>query len=334
MRILLCSHFFSPSVGGTETVARLLAEEFSAMGHEVTVITQTLGPPTDESYVIIRQPSIGGLLAAAWNCDVILQNNISLQTLLPLFITGKRIVLAHHTWLTRVDGHIGLRDRLKLTALKFCRNIAISQALALTIPASVTIIPNPFDADEFVSTADVMRDKDIVFVGRLVSDKGCDVALRALSLLREQGFFPTFTVVGDGSERIALTALAARLGLADQVSFLGTIEEGRGRILAEHKVLVIPSRWNEPFGLVALEGIASGCTVVASDGGGLPEAVGACGICVPRGNVASLAQAFRVLLSDGEKCAAYTNGAPEHLRHHTPRVVARQYEAVLAAGTH
>ena len=95
MRILLCSHAFSPSIGGIETVSGLLAEEFSKAGAAVTVVTNTLGADSPANYAIFRRPGLTTLRSLGRGADVILQNNISLQTLLPLFSVRKPVVVAH-----------------------------------------------------------------------------------------------------------------------------------------------------------------------------------------------------------------------------------------------
>src|SRR5262249_22185792 len=134
----------------------------------------------------------------------------------------------------------------------------------------------------------------------------------------------------DGPERAALEQQAERLGLTSQVEFAGT---RRGTELAAllngHKIMAVPSRWEEPFGLVALEGIACGCVAVASTGGGLPDAVGPCGILFERGNAESLAQALRSLLSNPEQIKTLRSGAEAHLKQHSARSVARNYLKVI-----
>ncbi len=60
-----------------------------------------------------------------------------------------------------------------------------------------------------------------------------------------------------------------------------------------HRCLVVPSRWAEPFGIVALEGVASGCIVIGSNAGGLPEAIGPGGVTFPNGDTNSLAERMK-----------------------------------------
>ena len=70
------------------------------------------------------------------------------------------------------------------------------------------------------------------------------------------------------------------------------------RFIARHRIMVVPSRWVETFGIVALEGIACGCVVVGTDRGGLPEAIGTCGITVPAANGKALAEGMKSLLEN------------------------------------
>lgn len=246
MRILLCSYVFPPSIGGIETVSRILAEQFCRLGSTVTVVTHTPGEEIGGAYKVVRRPSLRELRELARDSDVIFQSNISLKTLLPLYFMRKPIVIAHHGRMTRVDGTRGWQDHLKRALLFRCTHIAVSQMVAADLPAKSIVIADPFEADEFTDSGDATHDRDIVFLGRLVSDKGCDLALRAMALLKQEGLTPSFTVIGDGPKMPALKRLTAELGLTDRVDFLGTVREGRGKIVARHKIMVVPSIWEEP----------------------------------------------------------------------------------------
>jgi glycosyltransferase involved in cell wall biosynthesis len=92
-------------------------------------------------------------------------------------------------------------------------------------------------------------------------------------------------------------------------------------------VLVIPSLWHEPFGVVALEGLASGCALVGSAGGGLPEAMGPTGRTFPNGDAGALAAALRAALAEAP--AGRAPEAEEHLRRHAPAAVAPRFLEVL-----
>jgi glycogen(starch) synthase len=331
MRILLCSHVFAPSIGGIETVSEILAGQFQKLGAAVTVVTNTPGEKTSSPYPVVRCPSAKTLRELAGNADVVYQNNISLKTLLPLFFSRKPIVITHQVGLTRPSGKRGWQDYLKRALLARAHNVSISTAIAADLPVKSVVIPNPFDPGEFNDAGVYAQTKDIVFLGRLVSDKGCDLAVRALGILKQEGLTPSFTVIGDGPEMLPLKQLAGDLGVAEQIEFLGSMREGRGQVIAQHKIMVVPSVWNEPFGVVALEGIAAGCAVVASSGGGLPEAVGPCGLLFPNGDLAALTSALKSLLTDAALLNRLTASRTQHLQKFLPETVARRYLEIFKA---
>jgi glycosyltransferase involved in cell wall biosynthesis len=192
------------------------------------------------------------------------------------------------------------------------------------------VIPNPYDDGVFKNNTGGARDEDLIFVGRLVSDKGADGLLQALSLLKRRGIRPRLTIVGDGPERDVLERLAQELELKAQIDFVGVKAPADiAGLLTRHKILVVPSLWNEPFGIVALEGIACGCAVLGSNGGGLPEAMGPCGLTFERGNAGDLADKIEMLLGDLELRSTLQTNADWHLRKHQPAAVAARYLDVI-----
>jgi glycosyltransferase involved in cell wall biosynthesis len=98
-------------------------------------------------------------------------------------------------------------------------------------------------------------------------------------------------------------------------------------------VLVVPSVWEEPFGVVVLEALACGCVPLVTRSGGLPDAVGACGMVLPQGDRRTLApllaHGIDVLLGDPESLDYYRQQAAAHLERHTRDRVARDYLQVL-----
>jgi glycogen synthase len=315
LKILFSSYLFDPSVGGIESVSKILAEKFVAAGEDVHVITQSPGGAiVDANYRLTRRPSIAETFRLLRWCDLFFQNNISLRSLIPALVLRKPTLVAHQTWLQNVHGGIGWQNRLKQALLRYVTNVAISKAVGDRLSAHSFVIGNPYDDTVFRSMPNVARDKTIVFVGRLVSDKGAELLLEALKLLQGDGFSPDLTIVGSGPEEGSLRKLSAQLGLDRQVTFAG---QQSGNALAQtlnrHRVLAVPSRWAEPFGIVALEGIACGCVVVGSQNGGLKEAIGPCGLTFENGNVPALATQLRRLINEPETRANLLKNAPEHL---------------------
>lgn len=331
MNILFCSVPFRPSVGGIETVSALLAERFQRQGHRVVLVTRTPSAvPDNDGVEVVRRPSAQRLFLLVRWADVVFHNNISLRFAWPLLLMRRPWVVAHHTWIPAR----GAAARLKRWVMPQARHIAVSQALADTVTAACTVVPNPYADDVFVRIEGHPRERELVFVGRLVSDKGVDLLISALDLLARRGRHVRLTVVGDGPEREALQRQAQALNLADRIEFVG--HRGGADLAATlnaHRVLVVPSVWEEPFGVVVLEAMACGCVPLVTHSGGLPEAVGDCGVVLARSARESLAAALATgidaLLGDHEAIEHYRQKAAAHLERHTPDRVARDYLQVI-----
>ncbi|GAB3680680.1 glycosyltransferase [Salinisphaera aquimarina] len=129
-----------------------------------------------------------------------------------------------------------------------------------------------------------LADKDIVTLGlvaRLQSIKGVAIAIHAVALLRERGVPVRLRIAGDGPERDALTATAARLGLSEHVVFEGLVADMAG-FYRGIDLLVHPAL-REPFGQIAVEANAYGIPAIVAGVDGLVEVIehGVTGICVP-----------------------------------------------------
>lgn len=334
VKVLISSHAFAPHIGGIETVSGLLADEFVRLGHVVVVVTQTPAEGKDDfPYRVVRRPSFRELVAAIKWCDIYWQNNLSLRTLWPALLVTKPVVITHQGSYCRAPGGLDLVQRLKHAIVGRTTSVAISQAVAAAFQTRSTVIPNPYDARQFPWQApDGVRPGDLIFLGRLVSEKGVDLLLHALALLQGRNIFASLTIVGSGPEQVALEELSAKLGLGEQVTFSGPKrgEELRA-LLLQNKILVVPSRYDEPFGVVALEGIACGCVVVGSRGGGLPEAIGRCGLTFPNADATALAGALEMLLSSPNEQDRLLAQAPDHLAKFHPAVIAESYLAIFRA---
>src|SRR6185295_9983216 len=166
MRILMSSHFFYPSIGGIETVSMILAHEFTAMGHDLTVVTRTLNVQPDTlPFKIVRRPSSSTLLKLVKECDVYFQSNVSLQAAWPLLLVSRPWVVTHHTWISRANGAVSVVDRLKRISLRHAKNISVSRAIAAHLPVPSTVIENPYQDDVFQELPSVARERELVFLG-------------------------------------------------------------------------------------------------------------------------------------------------------------------------
>jgi glycosyltransferase involved in cell wall biosynthesis len=178
------------------------------------------------------------------------------------------------------------------------------------VPFPVTITPKPGSGD-----ADRRR---VVFAGRVVSQKGVAVLIRAAREVDGE-----FVICGDGRELQAMRSLARRIGVERRVCFKGWLgAEELASEFARASVVVVPSLWPEPFGLVGIEALSAGRPVIASATGGIEDWLedGISGLCVKPGDVHDLAQALNRLLADpdmqrtmGEagKLAVHTRFSPE-----------------------
>ncbi|HEY7960768.1 MAG TPA: glycosyltransferase family 4 protein [Solirubrobacteraceae bacterium] len=115
----------------------------------------------------------------------------------------------------------------------------------------------------------------VAFVGRIEWQKAPDIACRAVALLGERhGITARLVLAGTGEApaRRALRELVHELGIEDRVELRGALApRDVAELLASAHALLVPSRWQEPFGLVCLEGALARVPVVASRSGGMPE---------------------------------------------------------------
>ncbi|MDX1429251.1 MAG: glycosyltransferase family 4 protein, partial [Rhodothermales bacterium] len=144
----------------------------------------------------------------------------------------------------------------------------------------------------------------ILCVGRLVAEKGFDVAIEAFARLREQYPGIRLEIAGDGPERTNLEAQATSLSVSDGVEFLGWVDPQKvPALMNTATIVVVPSRWREALGLVAIQAAQMGRPVVASRQSGLVEAVidGETGILVPKDRPDILAESVADLLMNPER---------------------------------
>ena len=162
------------------------------------------------------------------------------------------------------------------------------------IPADIISVEPPvISPAENAEGVERKESVDLLYVGQLIRGKGVQLLLAAMARMKTPR---TLDVVGTGNKEGELKALAARLGLADRVRWRGFQENPQAWMLAA-KCVVVPSFWQEPYGLVAAEAVALGRPVVAFAIGGLPEACGGKATLVPPGDVSALAAAVEKLKS-------------------------------------
>jgi glycosyltransferase involved in cell wall biosynthesis len=185
----------------------------------------------------------------------------------------------------------------------FARIIANSEATKAALVAEgiepVQVILNGVPVQG--QKAALAREPTVVYAGRLTREKGVDVLLRAFGSLHNKVPNAKLMIAGSGQEQRALRTLVQDLGLEEAVSMPGHLN--RKELEERSKaawVQVVPSRWAEPFGLVAAEAMMQGRAVIASATGGLQEIVehGRTGFLIPPDNPEALAEMLSFLLLD------------------------------------
>jgi glycogen(starch) synthase len=212
----------------------------------------------------------------------------------------------------------------------------------------VTVIPNGIDPRDLRPVGDLEalrnefaapEERLVVLVGRLVYEKGFQLALDALPGVIERVGNVRFLVAGSGTHERELKEQAQRLGLGGHGAFLGWIgDDALHSLYRIADLCVVPSIY-EPFGLVALEAMASGCPCIVADTGGLREVVPAgerVGLRFNGGDAEHLGVMIERLLTDTELRERLVAEASEHVLRFDWGDVARRTRGVyrdLTAGT-
>jgi len=217
------------------------------------------------------------------------------------------VLTVHGSDIFRYPRHFVLRGQVKRALQLADHIICVSSALQEAVlelvsrpPDTISVIPNGVNPLDFVTAQKDGGDKDgsmevrqLLYVGNLNYTKGIDVLIRAMALLPNVRTVH-LTIVGNGRIRSELERLGGELGLQDNIRFVGGVPHAEViKWMARSDLLIVPSR-TEGFGIVAIEAMAAGLPVVASDVGGLRETVQPeTGILCEPNNAKALAEAIR-----------------------------------------
>jgi len=331
MRILYWTDWFLPSIGGVEVFSARLLPALVRRGHEITVVAghhrTGLPPVTVVDGVTVRRYWFHQMLAAndlqgiletvarigrlkqELGAEVIHLNTLGPSVLFHLQSLARwpaPVLLTLHSPLMRdVVGPETLYGRaLRSPRWLNCNSHALRNDVCRHAPelehrSSVTYYGMETPA---LDPAPRPREDPVVLAyGRLVPEKGFDLAIRAFRSILTR--FPPARLVlaGDGAARSELERLVEASGLTGAVEFVGALPpEEVPRAINAASLVIVPSRWDEPFGLVALEAALMARPVVAARAGGLVEAVedGVTGFLVDKEDPAALADAVTNLLAD------------------------------------
>jgi len=227
-----------------------------------------------------------------------------------------------------IEGLAGFDD-LDLRRLLVCSQAVKDRYVALGFPAhTLTVTPLGLPADVVLSPdalplvfAPGPDRPRLAYVGRLVADKGVDVAIEAVAHLIQGGpaSHACLDIIGGGSDDYAATLSKSveALGLQGRVRFVGPLTQPEVfSRLTGYDALLFPSRWVEPFGMAVLEAMARGVPVIASRQGGPAEIIadGQDGLLVPPGDPVALAAAVTRLAADPALARAIQRRALETVR--------------------
>lgn len=263
-----------------------------------------------------------------------------------------RVITAHGGDVFGLRG--ALLDRFARRALECADAVTVNssataRAVAELAPAAdVSLIPTGADTagQPDPETVDRLRAACtpdgaplLVFLGRVVADKGVDDLLECAALLVGAGIGVRVAVVGTGQHLDAARRLAAELGIADRVAFPGwAAPSDVASWFTVADVVLAPSRigaggWQEGQGLAIIEAMSAGRPVVSTRTGGIPETIedGISGILVEQRRPDELAAAVRGLLADPERAAAMGARARISVVHRFSRAAAADRFAELYA---
>lgn len=251
---------------------------------------------------------------------------------LPALLRGTehRVVLYAHNDLLRTYSRREAGRMLDGVAAIVCVSESLAERTRTAVPRRladrVRVVPNGVDCERFApathGTGPTSRLQDaplrVVFVGRMVVEKGPDVLIRAAERLGRSDL--EYVLVGSqGFARDAplssyereLRRLASASGAG--IRFEPFVDRSTlPALLRSADLLVVPSRWDEPSGLTATEGLATGLPVIVSRVGGLPDVIGPAGVLVEPDDPAALAEAIAWLADDPEARRRMSQHARAH----------------------
>ncbi|MGZ8879716.1 MAG: glycosyltransferase family 4 protein [Halobacteriota archaeon] len=188
----------------------------------------------------------------------------------PLVITWLEVWDTYwRSYLGTIGGSVG-RIIERLTMRLPDGIVAISQKTRIDLikrgkvrPERIDVIPVGIDLERIAKIAPARESTDVLFAGRLIHEKRVDLLLNAIAVAKKE--IPTITcaIIGDGPERGLLEDLAVKLGVEENVSFTGFVDQdGLTAYMKASKVFVLPSI-REGFGLVIVEANACGLPVIS-----------------------------------------------------------------------
>lgn len=331
MKILFWCETFWPLIGGVQVLGARLADALSKRGFELLIVARRDNDDLPEynrygDIPIHRFPFLRGLHSRDLTHVLELRDQLSRLThsfqpdLVHVFQSGPGVyfhvispeshgrplaMTLHETYASRFLQPDSLRGRLMRSAswIAAC-SASVLDATRQQVPdisARSSVVRNSLEMPTLAPAPLCFDPPRLLCIGRVVPDKGFDVALAAVKLLANRFPHAELIIAGDGPDRGPLEQQALSLGLRT-VEFRGWVDpEEVPALLNSCTLVLMPSRV-EPFGLVALQAAQMARPIVASRVGGLPEIViqGETGWLVEKGDSNALASAVAFLLEHPE----------------------------------
>jgi glycogen(starch) synthase len=346
MKVLYWTELFWPHIGGVEVLSMHLIKALQKRGCEFAVVTShghlKLPDKADDLGIPVFRFSFQSALASRdmkkirslvrrltvlkkkWQPDLI-HINSSQPSIFFQLLSGSAwpapVLLTIHDSPELAGKSNSLLGRMLDSAswVAAISKTVLAQARDLNpavIPRS-SLIYNGLPQPAMKPTPLPCRPGQLLCIGRLVNEKGFDLALQAMAHLHNR--FPglRMTLAGDGPARPFLERQAKDLGLGQSVDFIGwVLPETIPDAINRAAIVIVPSRFCEPFGLVALQAAQMGRPVVATAAGGLTEIVvhGKTGLLAKNEDSVSLAEQIARLLRNPDQAAQMGKNAQRRAR--------------------
>ncbi len=207
----------------------------------------------------------------------------------------------------RESGPVVGRLSARWPSSQICNSLTAAESVrslkSYFLPSQLSVVRNGIDLDQFTrSPLPTNQPVRVLGIGYLLPVKRWDLLLVAVEQLNQQGISCVAQIAGDGPLRPGLEQVAAKLGIADRVQFLGHIDDIPS--LLARAAFVVHTADSEGCPNAVMEAMASGRAVVATDAGEVPLLVedGKTGFIVPRNDNSALVERMERLITDPDLC--------------------------------
>jgi glycogen(starch) synthase len=333
MRVIFWTELFWPYIGGVQVLGTKLILALRERGYEFAIVTShgALDLPDQDTYrgvpihrfhfwkalatremdMVIEAKQQVAKLKRAFKPDLVHINFTDPSVFFHLQTTDAHpapMLVSIRVALPRQGGGL---DTLLGQTLRSAHWVTANSAAVLAeahrlVPEITTYSSLVYNGLDVPGTTPEPLPRDpprLLCLGLLMTVKGFDLALTALASLAYRFPHIRLVIAGDGPARTELEKQADELGVSHLVDFVGWVTpENVPALMNGATVVVMPSRWEEAFGLVALEAALMARPVVATRVGGLPEVVvhGQTGLLVEKNDSRALGEAIAILLDDVE----------------------------------